>query len=315
MNSRFFMASVSVFGGGAWGKALAFSLSFSNQVLIHSRRTLSLQDLASPSPIRQVGLQEALESEYYVIAIASSALREWLSSTFYPALTSLGKEPKILCASKGIEENSGAFVSDIFQHFFPSLSLCFLSGPSFAQEVMRKLPCALVINSLNIPLAREFRELMPSFIKTYVSPDIIGGEVSGAYKNVIAIAGGICDGLALGNNAKASLMARGLVEMCRFGEHFGAKMETFLGLSGAGDLFLTASSTLSRNYRVGLALAQNKGIEEILLELGEVAEGVKSSKAITQISKKEGIYTPIASQVQEIIQGKDPKESLKVLMK
>ena len=315
MNSRFFMAVVSVFGGGAWGKALAFSLSFNNQVYIHSRRTLSLDDLPTPNPIKQVNMQEALSADFFVIAIASSALRDWIAEVFYPALDSLSKEPKILCASKGIEEDSGAFVSDIFQHFFPSLSLCFLSGPSFAQEVMKQLPCALVINSINIPLAREFRELMPPFIKTYVSPDIIGGEVSGAYKNVIAIAGGICDGLSLGNNAKASLMARGLVEMCRFGEHFGAKMETFLGLSGAGDLFLTASSTLSRNYRVGLSLAQNKPIDTILKELGEVAEGVKSSKAIDQISKKEGIYTPIATQVQEIINGKDPRESLKVLMK
>lgn len=309
------MAVVSVFGGGAWGKALAFSLSFNNQVYIHSRRTLSLQDPPTPNPIKQTDLQEALSADYFVIAIASSALRLWIKEVFHPAVSNLNKEIKILSASKGIEEDSGAFVSDIFQHFFPSLNLCFLSGPSFAHEVMQKLPCALVINSLNIPLAREFRELMPPFIKTYVSPDIIGGEVSGAYKNVIAIAGGICDGLNLGNNAKASLMARGLVEMCRFGEHFGAKMETFLGLSGAGDLFLTANSTLSRNYRVGLALAQNQAIEQILQELGEVAEGVKSSKAISQISKKEGIYTPIATQVQEIINGKDPRESLKVLMK
>lgn len=309
------MAVVSVFGGGAWGKALAFSLSLNNQVYIHSRRTLSLEEFATKNPIKQASLQECLKADFFVIAIASSALREWIGNVFYPAISSLKKEPKILAASKGIEEGSGAFVSDIFQHFFPSLSLCFLSGPSFAHEVMQGLPCALVINSLNIPLAREFRDLMPSFIKTYVSPDIIGAEVSGAYKNVIAIAGGICDGLHLGNNAKASLMARGLVEMCRFGEHFGAKMETFLGLSGAGDLFLTANSTLSRNYRVGLALAKDKKIEEILNELGEVAEGVKSSKAIAQISKKEGIYTPIATQVQEIICGKDPIESLRVLMK
>ncbi|WP_305862746.1 NAD(P)H-dependent glycerol-3-phosphate dehydrogenase [Helicobacter cholecystus] len=309
------MAIVSVFGGGAWGKALAFSFSFNNQVYIHSRRTLSFEDLCTPNPIKQVDLQKALSADYFVIAIASSALRLWIKEVFYPAANQLKKEIKILSASKGIEENSGAFVSDIFQHFFPSLSLCFLSGPSFAHEVIQKLPCALVISSLNIPLAREFRELMPSFIKTYVSPDIIGGEVSGSYKNVIAIAGGICDGLNLGNNAKASLMARGLIEMYRFGQHFGAKMETFLGLSGAGDLFLTANSTLSRNYRVGLALAQNKPIKQILQDLGEVAEGVKSSKAIVQISKKEGIYTPIATQVQEIINGKDPRESLKVLMK
>lgn len=309
------MKKIGVFGGGSWGRALAFALSFENEVRISSRRLLELPK--GKHPIIQASIQEVLECDYYVITIASFALREWLEKTFIPQYSAqkFQHEPKILCASKGVEENSGAFVSDIFQHFFPSLSLCFLSGPSFASEILQELPCALVINSFNIPLAREFRELMPNFIKTYVSPDIIGGEVAGAYKNVIAIAGGISDGLSLGNNAKSSLLARGLVEMCRFGEHFGAKMETFLGLSGAGDLFLTSSSTLSRNYRVGLGLAQGKKIEQILQELGEVAEGVRSARAISQIGKKEGIYTPIATEVQNIIDGKDPQESLKVLMK
>lgn len=306
------MKKIGVFGGGSWGRALAFSLSFKNEVFLCSRRTLELPK--GQNKLSQVSLQEALDCDYYVIAIASFALREWLEDVFVPALSNK-LEPKILCASKGIEEESGAFVSDIFQHFFPSLSLCFLSGPSFASEIMQELPCALVINSLNIPLAREFRELMPNFIKTYVSPDIVGGEIAGAYKNVIAIAGGISDGLNLGNNAKSSLLARGLVEMCRFGEHFGAKMETFLGLSGAGDLFLTSSSTLSRNYRVGLGLACGKKIEQILEELGEVAEGVRSAKAIAQIGRKEGIYTPISMEVQSIIEGKNPQESLKALMR
>lgn len=306
------MKKIGVFGGGAWGKALAFSFAFQNEVHICSRRYLTLPQ--AKYPIIQSSLQKTLSCDYYVIAIASFALRDWIKEVFYPALPDVQRESKILCASKGIEEQSGAFVSDIFQHFFPSWSLCFLSGPSFASEIMQKLPCALVISSLNIPLAREFRELMPSFIKTYISPDIVGSEIAGAYKNVIAIAGGICDGLQLGNNAKSSLMARGLVEMCRFGEHFGAKMETFLGLSGAGDLFLTSNSTLSRNYRVGLKLAQGEKIEDILESLGEVAEGVRSANAISQISEKERIYTPIATEVQSIIGGKNPLESLKTLM-
>lgn len=304
------MKKIGVFGGGSWGKSLAFALAFKNKVRICSRRTLTLP--TSRHPIQQCTLEETLQCDYYVIAIASFALRNWVRETFSPALS---KDPKILCATKGIEEGSGAFVSDIFQHFFPSLSLCFLSGPSFASEILQKLPCALVINSLNLPLAREFRELMPDFIKTYISPDIIGSEVAGAYKNVIAIAAGICDGLSLGNNAKSSLLARGLVEMCRFGDHFGSKMETFLGLSGAGDLFLTSSSTLSRNYRVGFSLAQGEKIDEILERLGEVAEGVRSAKAISDIGKKEGIYTPIATEVDSIIRGKKPLESLKALMK
>ncbi|MCE3047379.1 NAD(P)H-dependent glycerol-3-phosphate dehydrogenase [Helicobacter kayseriensis] len=308
------MKKIGVFGGGSWGRALAFALSFHNEVRICSRRSLNLS--SGKYPVIQASLEDVLECDYYVVAIASFALRGWLGDVFLPTfLKSSTHEPKILCASKGVEEDSGAFVSDIFQHFFPSLSLCFLSGPSFAAEIMQELPCALVINSLNIPLAREFRELMPSFIKAYVSSDIVGGEVAGAYKNVIAIAGGISDGLGLGNNAKSSLLARGLIEMCRFGEHFGAKMETFLGLSGAGDLFLTSSSTLSRNYRVGLGLSRGEKIEKILKDLGEVAEGVRSARAISQISQKEGIYTPIVTEVQKIIEGKNPLESLKALMK
>ncbi|ANV97678.1 glycerol-3-phosphate dehydrogenase [Helicobacter enhydrae] len=307
------MQKVGVFGGGAWGKALAYALSSKNEVRIYSRREL---DLPSNS-IKQTSIREALQCDFYVIAIATSVLRTWLDDTFLPALADIRdtKEAKILSASKGIEEDRGAFVSDIFQEHFSPLNLCYLAGPSFATEVLQGLPCALVLHSHNLHLARNFAELMPSFIKSYTSPDVIGGEVAGAYKNVIAIAGGICDGLGLGNNAKSSLLARGLVEMCRFGEHFGAKMETFLGLSGAGDLFLTSSSTLSRNYRVGFALAQNQKIDEILASLGEVAEGVRSSRAITQISTKEGIYTPIASEVSSIIEGKNPQESLKALMK
>lgn len=300
------MARVSVFGGGSWGRALAFGLSQKNEVCIVSRRNIT--QFLAPN-IRQVELKEALANEYFVIAIATNALRGWLEGINLP------KECKILAASKGIETEHNAFVSDIYEHFTSQKNVAYLCGPSFASEVLQSLPCALVIHARNLVLAREFGALMPSFIKTYESPDVIGGETAGAYKNVIAIAAGICDGLNLGANAKASLLARGLVEMNRFGEHFGAKMETFLGLSGAGDLFLTSNSTMSRNYRVGLGLAQGKSMQEILCELGEVAEGVRTSQAITQIGKKEHIYVPIADEVCAIINGKNIKESLNTLMK
>ena len=260
------------------------------------------------TPIQQVAHHQALNSQYFVMAIATSALREWLKTAHLP------QKIKILCASKGIESGSGAFVSDIMEEYIPHKSIAYLCGPSFASEVVCSLPCALVIHSRNLNLSREFGALMPHFIKTYASPDVVGGEVAGAYKNVIAIAGGICDGLAFGMNAKASLLARGLVEMSRFGEHFGAKMETFLGLSGAGDLFLTSNSTMSRNYRVGLGLAGGKKIDEILKELGEVAEGVITAKAITEIGQREHIYTPIAKEISLILEGKSVKESLKSLM-
>lgn len=185
-------------------------------------------------------------------------------------------------------------------------------GPSFATEVLEGLPCALTIHT-NAKI-ESAATIFPNFIKIYMNDDVIGGEVAGAYKNIIAIAAGVCDGLKLGNNAKASIVARGLVEMARFGVYFGAKESTFLGLSGAGDLFLSANSTLSRNYRVGNSLAKEIPLNRILDALGEVAEGVYSTKAVVNLAKKHNIYTPIASQVYEILAGKSPKISVKELL-
>jgi len=142
----------------------------------------------------------------------------------------------------------------------------------------------------------------------------MGAEISGAYKNVIAIAAGICEGLGLGKNAAASLISRGLVEMRRFGKAYGADDESFLGLSGAGDLFLTASSTMSRNFRVGLGLAAGKQLDAICEELGEVAEGVGTAYALHSIAKHTEIYLPIAQEVYEILEGKEPLQSLKDLL-
>lgn len=236
-----------------------------------------------------------------ISAIASAFLREFLNNATY--LKPFCHDIKILAASKGIERDSGAFVSDILESFFEKNNMCYLAGPSFAKEVRAGLPCAVVIHSKNKILAEKYASCFPFFMKTYIQSDVVGAEIAGAYKNVIAIAGGICDGLGLGNNAKASLLSRGLVEMTRFGKFFGARTKTFLGLSGSGDLFLTSSSTMSRNYRVGFALAQNKTLDSILSDLGEVAEGVYSAKSITQIAHKHGLYTPIASEVQAILEG------------
>jgi len=179
---------------------------------------------------------------------------------------------------------------------------------------MQSLPTALVVNSHNKELAEELSALFPSFIKTYTSDDVVGAEVSGAYKNVIAIAAGICNGLKLGNNAAAALISRGLVEMQRFGLSYGAKEESFIGLSGAGDLFLTASSPMSRNFRVGLGLAKGQTQEEILGALGEVAEGIGTTYALHDISVKHDLYLPIAREVYLMLEGKNPNESLKDLL-
>lgn len=292
------MPKISVFGGGAWGSALHFALKEKNSAFIISRKNLN--------STAQISQEEAQDSDYFVVAIASSALHSWLHTKPLP------ESAKILVASKGIAR--GQFVSEIFESFYPSANLSYLAGPSFAKEVQDALPCALNIHSHSTKTAEEWCTLFPSFIKPYVSSDIIGGEIGGAYKNVIAIASGICEGLKLGHNARASLIARGLVEMTRFGKFFGAEDSTFLGLSGAGDLFLTANSSLSRNFRVGLYLAQNMNLQSILEKLGQVAEGVKTSQEIYTLANKHNIYTPIAKEVALIIQGKNPKQSLLDLM-
>jgi glycerol-3-phosphate dehydrogenase (NAD(P)+) len=244
------------------------------------------------------------------MAIPAQAARAWMEAHF------VDHGQNILVAAKGIETTSGAFLNEVYGSFVSSDRLAFISGPSFAAEVQQSLPTALKISSTNQALAKQYADALPSFIKGYVDSDVIGAEVAGAYKNVIAIAGGVCDGLKLGNNARAALISRGLVEMTRFGEAFGAKIDTFLSLGGAGDLFLTASSTLSRNYRVGLGLAQRKAMDTILDELGEVAEGVPTAKAIYKIATEKEIYLPIAREVYAMIEeGKDPLESVKDLLR
>lgn len=292
---------LAVIGAGKWGQALYHAYSQKNEVVISSRHRKDIENF--------VPMSEALAYEYLVIAIPAQFVRGWLEENF------VDHGQKILVAAKGIETTTGAFLNEVYGAFVSADRLAFISGPSFAAEVQQSLPTALKISSTNLQLAQTYADALPDFIKGYVDDDVIGAEISGAYKNVIAIAGGVCDGLGLGNNARAALISRGLVEMTRFGEAFGARIETFLSLGGAGDLFLTASSTLSRNYRVGLGLAKGKRIDEILEELGEVAEGVPTAKAIYKIAKEKEIYLPIAAEVYAMIEEeKDPLESVKDLL-
>ena len=294
------MSKIGVIGAGKWGSALAFALSEKNDVVITSRTPREIPNFVS--------LEKVLECEYLVISVPAQQVSDWLENNF------VFKEQKVLVVSKGIEASSGKFLNEIYEKYIPDENIAFLSGPSFAVEVMQSLPTALVVNSSNEKLASEFAKLFPSFIKAYTSTDVVGAEISGAYKNVIAIAAGICEGMGLGKNAAASLISRGLVEMQRFGKVYGAKEESFVGLSGAGDLFLTASSTMSRNFRVGLGLADGKTQEEILTDLGEVAEGIGTAYALHEIAGQKNLYLPIANEVYELLEGKNPHISLKDLL-
>ncbi len=293
--------SIAVIGAGKWGQALYESININHMCLITNRTKKELKNFCC--------LEEALDCQYLVIAISTQHISSWLKNYY------VDKNQKVLVASKGIEASSGKFLREIYGQYIKDENLMFVSGPSFAHEVKAKLPTALVLNSTSKKLYDNFSKFFPKFIKTYYSDDIIGAEISGAYKNVIAIASGICDGLELGANARASLISRGLVEMARFGQAFGAKAESFMGLSGAGDLFLTASSDKSRNYRVGLGLAKNQALIQILDDIGEVAEGVMTTKAINNISVAKNIYTPIAYEVGQMLDGKHPLKSLQDLLK
>lgn len=290
------MTKIGVIGAGKWGSALAFALSEKCEVYITSRTPRDIKNFIS--------LEEILKLEYLVIAIPAQQISSWLEENFKY------NNQKILVASKGIEATTGRFLNEIYAKYVPNENIAFLSGPSFAAEVIKSLPTALVINSRNEKLSAAFASFFPSFIKTYTSTDVVGAEIAGAYKNVIAIAAGICEGLNLGKNASASLISRGLVEMHRFAKEYGAKDETFIGLSGAGDLFLTASSIMSRNFRVGLGIAEGKSKEEIVKELGEVAEGIGTTYALYEIAKKKDLYLPIAKEVYNMLEGTDPHVSL-----
>ncbi|CAA6818829.1 MAG: Glycerol-3-phosphate dehydrogenase [NAD(P)+] (EC [uncultured Sulfurovum sp.] len=291
---------IAIIGAGKWGQALYHAYKENNEVVITSRTAREIENFVS--------LDEALSYAYLVMAIPAQSVRPWMEANFED------RGQNILVAAKGIEIATGSFLNEVYGSFVSTDRLAFISGPSFAAEVQQSLPTALKISSSNLTLAETYANALPFFIKGYVGDDVVGAEVAGAYKNVIAIAGGVCDGLKLGNNARAALISRGLVEMTRFGEHFGARNETFLSLGGAGDLFLTASSKLSRNYRVGLGLAEAKHLDDILEELGEVAEGIPTTKALHNIAKNENIYLPIAAEVYKMLEGKDPLVCVKDLL-
>ena len=290
------MSKIGVIGAGKWGSALAFALSEKNEVFISSRTPRDIKNF--------IPMEEILQFDYLVIAIPAQQIALWLEENF------VFSHQKVLVAAKGIEASTGRFLNEIYAKHIPSSHIAFLSGPSFAAEVVKSLPTALVVNSENEDLSTKFASFFPSFIKTYISTDVVGAEVAGVYKNVIAIAAGICDGLGLGKNAAASLISRGLVEMQRFGYEYGAKEESFVGLSGAGDLFLTASSTMSRNFRVGQGIAAGKSQQQILKELGEVAEGIGTTYALHKIAMEKNLYLPIAKEVYNMLEGEDPHVSL-----
>jgi glycerol-3-phosphate dehydrogenase (NAD(P)+) len=268
-----------------------------------------LPGIALPAPVKVTAdLALALQSATLALAATPVAgLREVLSKVKVPLVW--------LC--KGFEEGTGLLPHEIAAQAMGAQARCgALSGPSFAAEVARGQPCALTLASKDAGFAREAAALLHGGrMRIYYSTDLVGVEIGGAVKNVMAIAAGISDGLGLGLNARAALVTRGLAEMARLGAALGGSAETLFGLAGAGDLILTATGELSRNRRVGLELAQGRPLKDILAHLGHVAEGVRSAKEVARLAAAKGVDMPVSDAVNAVLDERlTPAKAVELLL-
>ena len=334
-----------VLGAGAWGTALAVNATCvanagvnRHQVTLWARDPVQVQALraqqantrylpgiALPASLRLHGGDESLAhavdgQDLIILATPVSAARSMLERLRHVgaplAWLSKGFEAPIAAPAAPGARQPGLMVHEVRAQVAPSLRAGALSGPSFALEVARRQPTALVAASehaeVRAALVAAFHS--PS-LRIYASDDLVGVEVGGAVKNVMAIAAGLCDGLQLGLNARAALITRGLAEMTRLGVALGARAETFTGLSGLGDLVLTATGDLSRNRKVGLLLAQGKTLDNVMQSLGHVAEGVYCARTVVQRAASLGVDMPIAQSVVALLDGLlQPAEAVALLM-
>jgi glycerol-3-phosphate dehydrogenase (NAD(P)+) len=311
---------VAVLGAGAWGTAIASVLAARHEVMLwardpaqadsmaRTRRNRYLPNVEIPPQV-QVSAQWPSSADLMLAATPVAALRELVGK--------LESKRSLVWLCKGFEENTGLLPHQIVEQTLGAGARCgALSGPSFAEEVARGLPCALTLAARDAGFAREAAALLHGGrMRVYYSADLVGVEVGGAVKNVMAIAAGICDGLGLGHNARAALITRGLAEIARLGVAMGGSTETIFGLTGAGDLILTATGDLSRNRRVGLQLAQGLPLDKILHDLGHVAEGVHSAREVSKLAQARGIDMPVTQAVNAVLQGKlTPKAAVEQLL-
>jgi glycerol-3-phosphate dehydrogenase (NAD(P)+) len=318
--------NLTVLGAGAWGTALAASTAARHPTRLWARDAAQAAQLHSTRVnaryLPGVALPAALHIDddldaalahardgLVVIATPMAALDEMLRAV-------RARAAGVLWLSKGFEQRSGRLGHEMARAIDPGLRVGVLSGPSFAIEVARGQPTALVAASTDAALCAEAVEALHiDNLRVYTSDDPVGVEVGGAVKNVLAIATGIADGMELGLNARAALITRGLAEMTRLGVALGARAETFMGLSGLGDLVLTATGDLSRNRRVGRLLAQGQPLARILGDLGHVAEGVASAPMVLQRANALGVEMPIAQAVAAVLEGRiTPALALEQLM-
>ena len=306
---------IAILGAGAWGTALGIALAQRHEIAVWCRdpeqgRELAaarvnaryLPGVAIPAAVRiTADANDALRScELAIVAAPTAALRETTRR-----VAQQKRPPDVVWLCKGFESGSAKFPHQVVgEELGERCRYGALSGPSFADEVARGLPAAVTLASHDAEFAAAAaRELHTGRLRVYSSDDLAGVETGGAVKNVIAIAAGVCDGLTLGSSARAALITRGLAEMTRLGMRLGGRLETFMGLSGVGDLVLTSTSDLSRNRRVGIGLARGRSLAEILADLGHVAEGVPSAREVQRLALELKVVMPITSSVCSVLDG------------
>jgi len=322
------LCKISIIGSGSWGTANAISLASKGldvklwvrnkellEVIMEEREnTTYLPGVKLPDNITVLNELEycCKDSDIIVLGTPSHAVRD----TVQNIRRYINKDQYIVNLAKGIENDSLCRMSQIIEEYLPHNPIAVLSGPNHAEEVARKLPSATVVSSKFKRVAEFIQDtFMTPWLRVYINPDIVGVELGGALKNIIALGAGISDGLGFGDNTKTALMTRGIVEIARLGVAMGARQSTFSGLSGVGDLIVTCTSMHSRNRRAGIAIGQGKSLDEVLSSTKMVVEGVRTSKSAYQLSKKLNIEMPITQQIYGVLfQGFDVKESVMKLM-
>lgn len=316
--------NIGVVGAGSWGTALAIQLARSgDRVRLwdhrpeRARQVQSARENAQYLPgvrladnIRVSGdLEHVLEDARLVVEVIPSQSVRGVAESFTPFIPA---DATVLCASKGIEQKTLLTMDEVLREVLPPHlhdRLCFLAGPSFAKEVAHGLPTAVVVASRNASAADLAAEALHGGpFRAYHTDDIVGAELGGALKNIIAIACGVADGMGMGLNARAGLITRGLAEITRLAVRRGGNPLTLAGLAGMGDLVLTATGDLSRNRRVGLGLGRGQSLDAILEDLGQVAEGVVTTRSAMALAEREGVEMPITEQIHAMLYEDKPVE-------
>jgi glycerol-3-phosphate dehydrogenase (NAD(P)+) len=322
---------VAVAGAGSWGTALAIVLADNGHEVrlwshnekqveeinqFHTNQKYLPEIILPDSIVAYASLSDALLNiKTLILAVPTKAIREVVGKIYLIQKTPL----TIAHVSKGIEPNSLMRISEMIKEEMPGGQLkdvVVLSGPSHAEEVSLRHPTTVTVSSENMDAAEEIQELfINQNFRVYTNHDVIGVEIGGALKNIIALAAGITDGLGYGDNAKAALMTRGLAEIARLGTKMGANPLTFSGLTGIGDLIVTCTSVHSRNWRAGNLLGKGKTLEEVLDNMGMVVEGVRTTKAAYQLAVKYGVDMPITFALYDVLfNGKNAKDAVDILM-